>query len=196
MKLEEIDIRGVVLKTERLVLRAFEELDLNDFYEYAKVDGVGECAGWKHHESIEESKRILNMFIAEHRTFAVVLNGKVIGSVGIEKSCKEYEKDFSGKNLNEIGYVLSKNYWENGYATEAVAAVVSYCFKNLNCDMLTCGHFMNNDRSRRVIEKCGFKYYADGTYESALGITFDSKYYVLTRAQYNENLLSEAGNRL
>lgn len=41
----EIDISNVVLRTERLVLRPWQESDLDDFFGYASVDGVGEMAG-------------------------------------------------------------------------------------------------------------------------------------------------------
>ena len=72
-------IEGKQLETERLILRAFKESDLADFYEYASVKGVGEMAGWKHHESIEKSAEILERFISEDKTFALVLkeNNKV-----------------------------------------------------------------------------------------------------------------------
>ena len=67
----DIDISNVVLRTERLILRPWRMDDLNDFYEYASVDGVGQMAGWKPHESVEESRSILNMFINEKKTFAI-----------------------------------------------------------------------------------------------------------------------------
>ena len=54
-----IDISNVVLKTERLVLRPWRLSDLDDFYEYASVDGVGEMAGWPHHKSKDDSLVIL-----------------------------------------------------------------------------------------------------------------------------------------
>lgn len=60
-----VDISGTVIETERLMLRAWRESDLDDFYEYASVEGVGEMAGWKHHECIEETRLILHAFIAE-----------------------------------------------------------------------------------------------------------------------------------
>ena len=47
-------ISGKTIETERLVLRAFETADLEDLFEYAREEGVGEPAGWKHHESIDE----------------------------------------------------------------------------------------------------------------------------------------------
>ena len=49
---KQIDITGVVLMTERLTLRPWRESDLNDFYEYASVAGVGQMAGWNPHKSI------------------------------------------------------------------------------------------------------------------------------------------------
>ena len=46
---QEIDITGVVLHTPRLTLRPWREEDLEDFYAYARVDGVGQMAGWLPH---------------------------------------------------------------------------------------------------------------------------------------------------
>ena len=46
-----IDISNTVLHTPRLTLRPWRQGDLDDFYEYASVDGVGQMAGWKPHES-------------------------------------------------------------------------------------------------------------------------------------------------
>ena len=63
-----IDISSVILETKRLILRPFKEEDLNDFYEYAKVDGVGQMAGWLPHENKEKSLMILNMFMEEKKT--------------------------------------------------------------------------------------------------------------------------------
>ena len=58
-------IDGKVIETKRLILRSFKQTDLEDFYEYASVEGVGEMAGWKHHENIAESQSIMNSFIRE-----------------------------------------------------------------------------------------------------------------------------------
>lgn len=56
-------------------------------YEYAKVDGVGQMAGWNPHTSIRESEMVLASFIEEKKTFALELkeNHKVIGSLGLEE---------------------------------------------------------------------------------------------------------------
>ena len=64
-------INGKVIETERLILRSFKQADLDDFFEYASVEGVGEMAGWKHHDSIDKSQKILNSFINNDKVFAI-----------------------------------------------------------------------------------------------------------------------------
>ena len=165
-------INGIEIETERLVLRAFKQSDLDDFYEYAKVEGVGEMAGWKHHASKEESQQILNSFIKHDKTFAIVLkdNNKVIGSLGIEEYGMEHAlSEFFDYNGREIGYVLSKDYWGNGLMPEAVKAVINYLFNELNIDFLTCGYYVFNNQSQRVQEKCGFKPYRKLMMETRFG---------------------------
>lgn len=154
-----VDVTNVRIETERMVLRPWNESDLADFYEYARVDGVGQMAGWLPHESVEKSKEILDRFISGKKTFALELkeNGKVIGSLGLEERDENMEvpEKWMGR---EIGYVLSRDYWGRGLMPEAVKAVISYCFEVLHMDYLTCGHFVWNTQSRRVIEKCGFRF--------------------------------------
>lgn len=68
-----------------MLLRPWKYTDLQDFNEYASVDGVGQMAGWLPHKNMDESKAILKMFIEEKKTFAIEHDGKVIGSLGIEE---------------------------------------------------------------------------------------------------------------
>ena len=155
-------INGIVIQTDRLILRPFKQEDLKDFFEYASVEGVGEMAGWRHHESIEKTQEILNDFIKEDKTFAIVLkeNNKVIGSLGIEKYGMEQAlTEFYNYQGREIGYVLSKTYWNKGLMSEAVKEVINYLFNDLDLDFLTCGYYDFNIQSKRVQEKCGFKPY-------------------------------------
>lgn len=154
-----VDVTNVVLTTNRLILRPFNEDDLEDLFEYASVEGVGERASWKHHENIAESTQILGMFIKEKKTFAVVLkeNNKVIGSIGIEKYGREESlSEFFDYKGREIGFVLSKDYWGQGLMPEALKGVIEYCFNELDYDFLLCGHFDFNTQSARVQEKLGF----------------------------------------
>lgn len=179
-----VDISNVRLETERLILRPWRQEDLQDFYEYASVDGVGQMAGWAPHESPEVSKTILNSFIEGKKTFAIVLkeNGKAIGSLGLENSERSgLDESFSDKKGREIGYVLSKDYWGQGLMPEAVKRVIMWAFDEEKWDFVSCGHFNENMQSRRVIEKCGFKFYKETTFNTRMGETKAGRLYVLVR---------------
>ena len=157
----EIDISNVKLETERLILRAWKITDLDDFFEYASINGVGEKAGWEHHKSKDESLEILKMFIDEKKVFAIVLkeNQKAIGSIGVEECRQDLDKNLENLLGRELGYVLSKDYWNKGIMTEAVSKVIEYCFKILKLNYLIATCFNYNIASKRVLEKLNFKYY-------------------------------------
>lgn len=168
----EFKINSKIIETKRLILRAFTLEDLDDFYEYASVEGVGERAGWAHHKSKQESQEILKRFIAEDKTFAICLkkDGKVIGSLGVEKyGLEESLTEFNGYLGREIGYVLAKPYWGKGIMPEAVTAVIEYLFKEIGLDFLICGYYDFNAQSKRVQEKCGFKPYRKLVMDTRMG---------------------------
>lgn len=155
---EEIDVSLITLTTKRLILRPWKISDLDDFFEYASVDGVGQMAGWIPHRNIEESKKVLEEFIRRKKTFALVYKEKVIGSLGVEKYNEEQYTELQELRGRELGYVLSKNYWGKGFMPEAVKAVLTYLFDTVGLDFVLAAHFKQNNQSKRVIEKCGFHY--------------------------------------
>lgn len=161
-----IDISGIILNTERLVLRPWKESDLEDFFEYASVDGVGQMAGWLPHKSIEEYRQILDKFISHKKTFALAYQGKVIGSLGVECYNEENFPEFALLKGREIGFVLSKAYWGQELMPEAVKGVIQYLFEVENLDFIMAGHFERNKQSARVIQKCGFEYVKTIPYET------------------------------
>ena len=175
-----IDISNVTLRTERLILRPWTDNDLDDLFAYAKVDGVGQMAGWKPHEDKAESTMILSMFMEEKKTFALEYQGKVIGSLGIENYNEEHFPEFTDKKAREIGYVLAKDHWGMGLMPEAVKEACRYLFEEVGLDVIFCGHFLWNQQSQRVQEKCGFRQYAYDKFETRLGIIEDNEVNILT----------------
>jgi len=173
------------LSTNRLVLRAFTMEDLADFYEYCKDPDTGIHAGWKPHESMEESRDILHHFIQEREVWAICekQSGKVIGSIGLHRDSKRR------RNFNQcrmMGYVLSKAYWGQGLMTEAAKEVLRHAFEDLKLEMVTISHFSYNQRSARVIEKLGF--HREGVLRKAFlrydGSLLDDVGYSMTREEY------------
>mgnify|MGYP001193134618 CR=1 FL=1 len=183
---QRVDVSGVVLTTERLILRPWQESDLEDLFAYASVPGVGEMAGWPHHRTREDSQEVLRGFMEKKDVFAIVhkKDGKVIGSLGIHNSWAANDPKYSDLVVKDIGFVLSRDYWGQGLVPEAARAVVDYCFDVLGLDALTCGYFVNNHRSRRVIEKLGFHYVKTVLLHSEeLERMFETKCYILFRGQ-------------
>ena len=166
------DVTNRIIETDRLILREFKLSDLDDLFEYASVNDVGERAGWSHHKDKEESLNILKMFIEEKKTFAIVYkeNNKVIGSLGIEfYGLEDKLSEFFPYKGREIGYVIGKDYWNKGLMTEAVKAVINYLFNVLDYDFLLCGYYDKNPQSKRVQEKCGFIPYRRLTFHTRMG---------------------------
>ncbi len=182
-----IDVTDIRIETERLILRPWRQSDLEDFFEYASVDGVGQMAGWQPHESLEKSQQILNHFISEKKTFALELkeNSKVIGSLGLEE-CDRTPAGIENLQGREIGYVLSKDYWGRGLMPEAVKAVTAYCFDTLHFDFLLCGHYTWNHQSQRVIKKCGFVFLQELTHETRMGTVENVRLYI----RYSDALIT------
>ena len=168
----KVDLTHVVLETDRLILRGWEYSDLDDFFEYASVEGVGERAGWSHHESKSESLAILKRFIEGKKTFALVLkeNHKTIGSLGLENLRQYAGEELHDLTGREIGYVLSKEYWNQGLMSEAVQCVIDWCFHDQNYDFLMCCNFIENAASAKVQKKCGFEPYKTVEYSSSFGL--------------------------
>ena len=82
------------------------------------------------------------------------LEGELIGAVGyIETDEREAE----------IGYWIGKPWWGNGFATEAARTLLAYCFQEAGYRRLTCGHFVDNPASARVISKLGFRRIGKGS---------------------------------
>jgi ribosomal-protein-alanine N-acetyltransferase len=169
------------IQTPYLILRWFTKGDLKDLFTYASVEGVGEKAGWPHHKSLDESQFILDRFIKEGEVWAIVhrADNKVIGSIRLH-----HRPDESSHQEGDLvlGYVLGQSYWGNGYMTEAAECILEEAFFRWNVPRVRVSHFKEYIASQRVIEKLGFIYEKDGTYDATLlNKVFHERQYFLTK---------------
>ncbi|MGN1418612.1 MAG: GNAT family N-acetyltransferase [Acutalibacteraceae bacterium] len=150
----------MILETERLILRPWEESDACDLFEYAKDPRVGPIAGWPVHNSVEDSREIIKNVLSVPETYAVILkeNNKAVGSIGLIFNHSHTDVKIS-KNEAEIGYWIGVPYWGRGLIPEAVREIIRHSFEDLNLDGLWCGYYDGNIQSKRVMEKCGFVYH-------------------------------------
>lgn len=149
----------MLIKTERLILRSWEENDAESLYEYAQNPAVGPIAGWPVHTSVENSLEIIQTVLSARDTFAVCLktDHKAIGSIGLIPLAQSY-MEVSDTEM-EVGYWIGVPFWGNGYIPEAVRALQKYAFEELGCTAMWCGYYDGNEKSKRCQEKCGFTYH-------------------------------------
>ncbi len=141
------------IETKRLILRPWKVSDAADLYLYASAPEVGPAAGWPAHTSPEDSRKIIRTVLSGSQTYAVVFKetNQPIGSVGLmEGAYPEGEM--------ELGYWIGKPYWGQGLIPEAAEALLYLGFQMLSLDKVWCGHYLGNEKSRRVQEKLGFRY--------------------------------------
>ena len=173
------------LETERLILKPWKEEYAEGLYGYAKDPDVGPHAGWKPHEDVAESLKIIETLFLPNDVWAVTIksSGKIIGSVGLER-----DKRRPGIKSGELGYALSKEYWGNGIMTEAATAVMDFAFSVLGFEIVSVCTNPLNKKSQSVIRKCGFTY--EGTERRAYkifdGTIWDTKCYSILREEWEQ----------
>ena len=172
-----------LLQTPRLVLRGFDPSDAVDVLARARGEAAGAMASAPPCQSHEESRRTVEGFIRGGSTWAVVekRSGHVIGAVALAPD--------SGRGVEgalALGYTLGEQYRDQGYAVEACAAVLAYAFDELDSPVVSAGHELTNQRSRRVFKKLGFT--CEGTARRARmlsgGEYADEIRYSLLREEY------------
>ena len=149
----------MILETSRLCLRPWKETDAEYLYGLAKNPSIGPVAGWPIHTSIENSLQIIREVLSAEFTFAVTIKNvdNAVGSIGLiigEKSNLRI-----GADEAEIGYWIGEPFWGCGYIPEAVREITRYAFEEVNISTIWCGYFEGNEKSKRVNEKCGFRFH-------------------------------------
>ena len=146
------------LVTDRLILRPLRMSDAKDLFAYARDPQVSRHVLWDTHESLSDSRRFLRGAIRQYRrgqpaSFAIALkdSGRMIGTIGFMWINVEYKSA-------EVGYSLSREYWNRGFMTEALRRVVDFGFQELGLNRIEAQHETDNPASGRVMVHAGMQY--------------------------------------
>lgn len=173
------------LETARLILRSFAERDAGDLYEYAADPRVGPAAGWQAHKSLEESRQTIRTVFSAPWVYAMEdrETGKVIGSAGFVDRHPEGVDPL--RPDDEIGYALNPAFWGRGLMPEAVEELLRFGFEERGLLRIWCGHYEGNEKSKRVIRKCGFHYRCtERAWVEAMGEYRVEHFYLLRRKDW------------
>lgn len=146
-------------ETDRLLLRKVTRQDLDDVFEFSSDPKVAQRMTWEKNDSKEET---LSNFLqptvdgykdGQSGVWAIVYkeSEKVVGTCSLVDWSNEHQKA-------EIGYVLNREFWGAGIATEALKEVLSYGFGALQLNRIEGGCDVDNIGSEKVMLKAGMTF--------------------------------------
>lgn len=155
------------LETERLILRPFAPGDLEDVYREVFSDPEVchfYCGKTKSREETAEwlAYRITEWKYSPFGRLAVVLKAsrEFTGFVGLEAYINSWLPE-TPPHCNaievELSFAFGKRYWGRGYAFEASRAMIRYAFDELKLPRLVGGAARENERSRKLQERLGYR---------------------------------------
>ena len=146
------------IKTERLTLRRFELTDAEAmFNNWANDDEVTRYMRWQSYTNVDDAKTTLQIWVDNYINdnsyhWGICLdNGELIGSIGAyidsEHDCRA-----------GLGYCIGRNWWSEGYMSEAVKAVINYMFTNTDTERIEAYYAVENPASGKVMQKAGMEF--------------------------------------
>jgi len=173
------------LMTPRLRLRRLTMRDAQDIYRYSRDPEVARHVLWDAHRSIHQTREYIRYLLRQYRnaapgTFAIALrdSGKVIGTIGFMWVQTE-------NRSAEVGYSLSRAYWNQGYMSEALKAVVEFGFQKLYLNRIEAQHESDNPASGHVMAHAGMRH--EGTLRQRIynkGRFVDVDLYAIVRSDF------------
>lgn len=170
------------LETERLILRPLKMRDAQDMYAYAQDPEVSRHVLWEAHKSLRDTRAFLRSAKRQYRSgfpgscaIEWKASGRMIGTIGFMWINRDYRSA-------EVGYSLSRDYWNQGIMTEALRAVIAYGFNTLALNRIEAQHECDNPASGKVMENAGMR--LEGTLRQRLrnkGRYVDVKLYAILR---------------
>lgn len=181
------------LTTPRCTLRKMAMRDASDMFAYSRDPEVARHVLWDAHRSISETRAYIRYSLRKYRlgepaSWVIVWNedGRVIGTIGF----MWYQRD---NNAVEVGYSLSREYWNRGIMTEALNEVMRYGFCEARLHRIEAQHELTNPASGAVMRKCGMR--LEGTLRGRLynkGRYVDVDLYSLLREEYFSRMRAES----
>ncbi len=174
------------IETARLILRKAVREDAEFmFHNWASDPEVTKFLTWPTHQSVEITRSVLDMWIADYKKlnfyqWMIELKdlGEVIGTISVVRLNDNVEEA-------EVGYCIGQSWWRKGIVSEALKGVMGFLFDEIGVNRVSARHDTRNPNSGAVMKKCGMIY--EGTLRSVdrnnQGIC-DATYYSILRSEW------------
>lgn len=146
------------IETDRLALRKFELKDAQSVFDNWLLDervsdNRVKAAHKTVSETIERVTKIVNEYGSEEYCYWAIelkASGELIGEIDL------YNFDHATENC-EVSYSLGYKWWNKGYGTEALRAVVEFGFRHMNIHKISAAHNIDNPASGKIMSKVGME---------------------------------------
>ncbi len=175
------------LETPRLRLRKLSMRDAQDIFDYSQDPQVARYVLWEAQTSLSEARSYIRFMLRKYRLGEPASwgiewkeTGRIIGTIGF----MWIQRDNAAA---EVGYSLSRAYWNRGIMTEALRALLRYGFRSMNLNRIEAQHETENPASGAVMRKCGMQ--REGTLRQRLlnkGRFVDVELYAILRRDFRD----------
>lgn len=148
---------NVRIETSRLILRFMDPKDTHDIF--LNINSDKEVLKYFIDRYVEKEEemtldKVIKFCLDNQRYFFAIELKETHEVIGMILQCSGTSATF---NNSEIGYAIGRKYWNQGYVTEAFKAMIDFVFST-GVHKVVASHFVGNNASKRVIEKCGLIY--------------------------------------
>jgi len=145
-----------ILETSRLLLRPLEEADLDNMFKLQTDIMVRKMLEGNIPCNIDKYSKEFYNTVNNGNMFAIILkdSSAFVGYIILHQHIKKNKLAFS-----QIAMSIYPEYWNSGFATEAVMKILHFAFYGVKTPWLCANQFQFNPAAGKVLQKCGLKYY-------------------------------------
>ncbi len=181
-----------MIYTDRFYLRKFRKSDAQAmFNNWASDSEVTKFLTWNTHSDISVTNAYIDYLIngkCSDYAICVKETDEVIGSIANVKENADY-------TVCELGYCLSRKYWNQGVMTEVLDAYLDDLFINKNYQVVEAEHMIENAASGAVMIKCGFRFNYNTDLLCDKHGWISVKHYSITKEEYLMHKLQQKLNQ-
>lgn len=180
------------IETERLILRDFQETDVDGIFELDANSEVHKYLGNNPITTKVQAEEIIQFVTQQYKDrgigrFAAIekSSGDFIGWSGLKLNTGDKEVIADKRDFYDIGYRLIPKYWGKGYATESSVATLDFGFKTMQLETICGAADIENIGSNNVLKKIGLQYMEQFPFEGEL-----INWYELKKVDYEQKKMS------
>lgn len=170
------------IESDRIALRRFSQADKHDVLEYGSDRETVKYLVWDGIETLEQAEEAIREYYSVRAGIFAIEHKESKKCIG----CIDLRLD-AGNDKAGFGYVLNRAFWNRGYMSEALCALIGVCFGALTLNRVEAEHYAENPASGRVMLKCGMLYEGTGRKEQKVkGVFRDVLHYGMLLEDWTE----------